>query len=372
MDFDLSPEQEGLLASVRGVLERECPLALTRQLVERGTVPAQPWQSATELHWPALAIPERHGGLGLSFVEVALVVEEHGRFLAPGPLLATVTQFAPLVREAGSEQQQSRFLGAVAAGDLTGALALADEDGRCLAADDSLTARPEGDGWLLDGSRHFVVDGDLADEIAVAARVESGDGVGLFAVPRSAVKTRRGTNLDGSRGLATLEFDRVTIGPDRVLGEPGCCADALARALDEAVAAQALEMVGTCQALFDRTLEYAKHREQFGRPIGSFQAIQHKLVDMFAALEKARSTGYFAALAIAAGDSRRPLAASMAKTSAGDCQRVVAQEAIQIHGGIGFSWEHDVHLFVKRAKSGEALLGTSAEHRARVADLLEI
>jgi alkylation response protein AidB-like acyl-CoA dehydrogenase len=149
-------------------------------------------------------------------------------------------------------------------------------------------------------------------------------------------------------------------------------APALARALELATVALAIEMVGTCRTLFDATLEYAKHREQFGQPIGSFQAIQHKLADLFIALEKAESTGYFAAMTLAEDDPRRALAASMAKVAAGDCQRLLAKEGIQIHGGIGFTWEHDVHLLVKRIKASEALFGTSASHRARIADLLGV
>jgi alkylation response protein AidB-like acyl-CoA dehydrogenase len=372
MDFDIGDEQEELRTSVRAVLERECPIAVVRDLVEKGTVPEQPWRSATELGWPAIAVPERFGGLGLGFVELALVVEEHGRFLAPGPFLATVTQFAPAVREAGTDEQQARFLGGVAAGQLTGALAVSSPAGRCFPPDDSLRARRRGAGWELTGTRHHVIDGDVADEVVVSARVEEGDGVALFVVPRLSLKSARVTSLDASRPIAAIELDGVGVGADRVLGEPGACGPALTRALEEATIALALETVGVCQELFDRTLEYAKHREQFGRPIGSFQAIQHRFADMFADIEKARATGYFAAMAVAEDDPRRALAASMAKVAAGDCQRRVAREGIQIHGGIGFTWEHDVHLFVKRAKTGEALFGTSAVHRARIADLLQI
>ena len=372
MDFDIGDEQEELRTSVRAVLERECPISVVRELVEKGTVPEQPWRSATELGWTAIAVPESFGGLGLGFVELALVVEEHGRFLAPGPFLATVTQFAPALREAGTDEQRGRFLEAVASGQLTGALAVSNEAGGCFLPDDSLRARRVGDAWELEGVRHHVIDGDVAEEVVVSARVGEGDGVALFVVPGRSLKSVRIASFDASRPIAKLEFDGVRVGADRVLGEPGACASALARALEEATVAMALETVGACQTLFDHTLEYAKHREQFGHPIGSFQAIQHKFTDMFAAIEKARETGYFAAMAVAEDDPRRSLAASVAKVAAGDCQRRVAREGIQIHGGLGFTWEHDVHLFVKRAKTGEALFGTSAEHRLRIADLLGI
>ena len=370
MDFEPTAEQAALVESARAVLERECPLARVRELVEKGVAPAEPWRSAGKLGWCGIAVPEALGGAGLGFVELALVVEQHGVVLAPGPFLATTTQFAPLVREAGSAEQQERWLGAVAAGACRGALAVAGASGACFEPDEGLRARPDVRGFVLDGARHFVIEADGADEIGVAARVASGDGVGLFVVPRDAVKAQRLQALDASRSLATLVFDGVHVASDRILGTPGRGAPALTRTLDEAAAALALEMVGTCQALFERTLSYARERRQFGHPIGSFQAIQHALVDALAALEKARAIGHFAAMAIAEDDPRRGLAASMAKASAGDCQRRLAKDGIQIHGGIGFTWEHDVQLFVKRAKSGEALLGGSDWHRERIASLL--
>ncbi len=372
MNFDITDDQEALRASVRSVLERECPIGLVRALVEKGTPAEQPWRSATELGWTGIAVPESCGGLGQGFVEIALVVEELGRFLAPGPFLATVTQFAPTLREAGSDAQREHFLEAVANGQLTGALAVSNAEGCTYPPDASLRAQRDGDAWRIEGTRHHVIDGDVADEIIVSAHVEHGDGVGLFVVPGASAKSERIVSFDASRPLSTLEFDGVRVGDERALGEPGACSTALVRALEEATVALALETVGACQTLFEQTLEYAKHREQFGRPIGSFQAIQHKLADMFAAIEKARDTGYFAAMAIAEDDSRRALGTSVAKVAAGDCQRILAKEAIQIHGGIGFTWEHDVHLFVKRAKTGELLFGTSSEHRARIADLLNV
>src|SRR5439155_2861907 len=159
----------------------------------------------------------------------------------------------------------------------------------------------------------------------------------------------------------------VRVTPDRVLGEPGRAGAALSRAVEQATVALALDAVGACQSIFDIALDHAKQREQFGVPIGSFQAIKHKLADMLVALEKARATAYFAALTIAEDDDRRALAASMAKAAAGDCQRLIAEEGIQLLGGIGYTWEHDMHLYVKRAKTGDALFGTAHHHRAKVA-----
>src|SRR5262249_9386104 len=233
-----------------------------------------------------------------------------------------------------------------------------------------------GDEVELSGAKRYVVEGDAVDELVVVARVagEAGpDGVRAVVVPVSATTTATVHALDGSRRLVHVDLHGVRVGADRVLGDPGTsAAPALRRALEEATVAGALEMVGTAQTIFDTTLEYAKQREQFGVPIGSFQAIKHKFVDMMVALERARSLGYFAALTIAEDDPRRASATSVAKAAAGDCQRLLGKEGIQIHGGIGYTWEHDMHLLVKRMKTGEALFGTSATHRARIADLLDV
>ncbi|MDQ1532480.1 MAG: hypothetical protein QOF28_241, partial [Actinomycetota bacterium] len=212
-------------------------------------------------------------------------------------------------------------------------------------------------------------------ELAVVVRLAGtvgDDGLTLVVVPGSDVKTRAVRTLDGSRAVADVMLDRVRVGPDRVLGPAGGAAPALRRALEEATVALALETVGTCQSIFDVTLEYAKSRQQFGVPIGSFQAIKHKFADMLIALERARATGYYAALTIAADDERRTLAVAVAKAAAGDCQRLLGKEGIQIHGGIGYTWEHDMHLYVKRAKSNDAFFGGTAWHRSRIASLLGI
>ena len=372
MDFEITPEQQDLVDSVRAVLERECPTALVRDIIENGSAPRQPWKSARELGWTAIDVPEAQGGLGLGFHALGLVVEQHGCAIAPGPFLATITQFLPLVREVADAGQQDRFVRAAACGEITGALAIDHGRAALHGLGDSLRARRDGNAWVLDGERRYVLDGDRADEIAVAARVDAGDGVGLFVVPQEAVKAQRMVELDASRPLAHLRFEGVRVEPSRVLGAPGACAPALGRALEQATVAAALECVGTCQTLLDRTVEHAKTRRQFGHPIGFFQAIQHKCVDMFVQVEKARATAYFAMLAVAEDDARRTLAASMAKAAASDCQRIVCKEGIQIHGGMGYTWESDVQLYVKRAKTLDALFGTGPQHRQRVADLLEI
>jgi alkylation response protein AidB-like acyl-CoA dehydrogenase len=364
MELEFTAEQDELRDSVRAVLTRECPMSLVREVVEKGTPAEALWSQMVALGWPALTVPEEHGGLGFGMVELSVVLEELGRVTAPGPFFTTATQFLPMIAEAGSPEQQAQFLGPVASGDLTGTLALGRED---------VTAAPDGGAYRLHGVAPAVVDATAA-EIVVVARIAGGagdDAVGAFVVPSSVVSVTTIASFDPSRPVARVSFENVSIAPDRVLGDPGPeAAAAIRRAIEVATAGLAVDIVGTCQTIFDVTLDYAKEREQFGVPIGSFQAIKHKFADMYIALERARATAYFAALTIAEDDERRSVAVSTAKAAAGDCAALLAKEGIQIHGGIGFTWEHDMHLWVRRVKSGSLLLGTATEHRARIADLI--
>jgi alkylation response protein AidB-like acyl-CoA dehydrogenase len=372
MELEFTPEQEELRDGVRSVLSRECPMSLVRAVVEDGAPATGLWAQMVELGWPALTIAEDLGGLGLGAVELAVVVEELGRVLAPGPFVPTVTQFAPVVRELGTSDQHERFLTPVARGELTATFAITEPGSGIDVRTVRTTAKPSDGGWQIDGRKTGVVGAAEADEIAVVARVGEGESeVATFVVPSSALVLEPVNAFDRTRSLSNLVLDAVSVPADRLLGEPGVSAESgLRRATGEAVVALALETVGTCQTIFDVTLEYAKQREQFGVPIGSFQAIKHKLADMLVALERARATGYFAALAIAEDDDRRAAAASTAKIAAADCQRLLAKEGIQIHGGIGYTWEHDMHLYVRRVKTNAQLLGTEAEHRALLAGLL--
>jgi alkylation response protein AidB-like acyl-CoA dehydrogenase len=372
--LEFTPEQDELRDGVRTVLTGECPMSLVREVVEKGAAADALWSRMVALGWPALTVPVSAGGLGMGAVELAVVVEELGRAVAPSSFVPTVTQFAPVVAEAGSLEQQERFLGAVAAGGCTGTLALVEASGAIDPARIMATAEPDGTSFVLRGTKTMVVEAATADEIVVVARREGTDddaGVGAFVVPQADVRIEPVASLDGSRPLARVALDGVRTGPDRVLGEPGpATATAIRRAVELAVTMLSIETVGVAQTIFDVTLEYAKQREQFGVPIGSFQAIKHKFADMLIALERARATSYFAALTIAEDDDRRAPAASMAKAAAGDCAARLAKEGIQIHGGIGYTWEHDMHLYVRRVKSNAVLLGNAAQHRARVADLI--
>jgi alkylation response protein AidB-like acyl-CoA dehydrogenase len=321
-----------------------------------------------ELGWPALTIAEEHGGLGLGFVEQVLVAEELGRAVVPSPLLATATQFTPAIQALGGPASEAT-LAAVAAGELTGALALA-EDGRWDPATVRASARREGDGWVLDGAKRAVLDGATADRIVVMAR--GADGLGAFVLERGAARAEARTVLDPTMPVADLHLEGVVVGPEGVLARPGepDVERRLHRCVEQAVVAVAAMTVGACRRLYEETIEYAKTREQYDRPIGSFQALKHRMADMYLSVERATALVYFAALTIAEDAPERSLAAAAAKSAAGDCQQLVVQEGLQLHGGIGYTWEHDLHFLLKRAKAGDALFGNAVVHRAGLADLL--
>jgi alkylation response protein AidB-like acyl-CoA dehydrogenase len=368
MDLELSEDEAALRDNVRTVLAGICPSAVVRSAYEGGDPRPTVWRQMVELGWPALTIAEEHGGLGLGFVEQVLVAEELGRAVVPSPLLATATQFTPAIQALGGPASEAT-LAAVAAGELTGALALA-EDGRWDPATVRASARREGDGWVLDGAKRAVLDGATADRIVVIAR--GADGLGAFVLERGAARAEARTVLDPTMPVADLHLEGVVVGPEGVLARPGepDVERRLHRCVEQAVVAVAAMTVGACRRLFEETIEYAKTREQYDRPIGSFQALKHRMADMYLSVERATALVYFAALTSAEDAPERSLAAAAAKSAAGDCQQLVVQEGLQLHGGIGYTWEHDLHFLLKRAKAGDALFGNAVVHRAGLADLL--
>ena len=371
MDLEFSEDEAALRDNVRAVLAGICPPAAVRAVFEGKGDPASVWSRMVELDWPGLGLPEEAGGLGMGYVAVALVAEELGRAVAPGAFLATVTQFAPAVREL---QGPSDLLARVAAGQVTGAVALAEESGWEPAAVVA-TARETAEGWVLAGTKRAVLDGARADEVLVIARAEgtSGpEGLGAFLVEGSDLDATPRPVIDPTLPLADLGLEGVVVPPARVLAPPGAegVPEALERAGQEAIVALAASTVGACRVVFERTVDYAKVREQYGRPIGSFQALKHRMADMFLAVERATALCYFAALTIAEEDPRRAQAASMAKAAAGECQELVARDGLQLHGGIGVTWENDLHFPVKRAITGDTLYGNAVHHRARLAQML--
>jgi alkylation response protein AidB-like acyl-CoA dehydrogenase len=367
VELEFTSEQEELRSSVRSFLEKECPIDLVRAVVESGEPPEKLWSSMVALDWPALAVPEEYGGVGLSIVETAVLVEELGRAVAPGPLLPTVTQFAPMIREVGTEEQRRRFLSGVAAGDLAGTVGLADHPLGSSVDRVSMTAERAEGGWVLDGTKLGVVAPEGTSEVAVVAR--AGEGVGAFVVPAAQAGLAPISSLDASRPLSTVTLDRVMVPDERALGAPGSEASTrgVVRAVEEATLAVALETVGVCDALFQLVLAYVKDRKQFGVPVGSFQAMKHKMSNVFLLVERARALAYFAVAAIEEDTPERGVAVSMAKAASDECQHTVCGESLQSLGGIGFTWEHDAHIFMKRAESNGALFGGSSQHSLAVA-----
>jgi len=375
VDLELSEEESALQDNVRAVLAGVCPPATVRAVYEGKGDVASVWGPMVELDWPALAVPEDLGGIGLGFVEVAIVVEGLGRAVAPGPFLATVTQFLPALRELGAGGDVAPdLIRRVAAGEVTGTVALA-ESGRWEPGAVRSVASEVAGGWALRGRKEAVLDGADADAVVVVARaagMSGRDGLGAFVVPVAELTTHPRRVLDPTLPLTDLELDGVVVPPERVLAAPGAAGvgDALERATQEATVALAIGTVGACRAIFEQTVAYAKVREQYGRPIGSFQALKHRMADMYLAVERAASLCWFAALTIAEEDARRAEAASMAKAAAGECQRLLVKDGLQLHGGIGMTWENDLHFWLKRAIAGDALYGNAAHHRARLAQAL--
>jgi alkylation response protein AidB-like acyl-CoA dehydrogenase len=378
MNLGVSAEQRELRDSVRRFLADRAPMSRVRELMETpDATDRQVWQQAgTQLGLPGIAIPERYGGAGFTVAEQAIVLEELGAALYGGPYLASAVLAATALLAASDEAARRELLPGIASGQTVATLAFTEDDGSWepeairLAATrgGALDGRPDGGGgssWVLDGHKSFVLDGHTADLILVVAAV--GPGLSLFAVdPGAAGLDRRVLpTLDQTRKLARLEFDAV---PGRLIGAPGEAGGVLDRTLDVAAIALAAEQLGGVQRALDMAVGYAKARHQFGRPIGSFQAIKHRCADLLLEVESLRSAVAYAAAAVAENSAEVPVVAALAKAYASDVYFHVAAENIQIHGGIGFTWEHDAHLYFKRAKSSELFLGDASYHREHLAE----
>ena len=366
MEFEFTEDQLELQRAVRDVLDAEAPPELARAVADGQPGAEEFWKTLVDLEWPAMALPEDAGGLGYGWVELAIVLEELGRHAAPGPFVATVTQFAPLVAETAGPGHAAKLLASVASGRTTGTVAVDEGHGTWDPADVRATSRRDGDELVLSGTKHYVVDGATAEEIAAVVRLD-GD-LRVVLVPGASVHAVEVVPIDPGVRHATIALDGVRVPASRLLGD-GDATAAVRRALEESVTAVAAVTVGACQRIFDTINAYAKERIQFGVPIGSFQAVKHKLADMYRDIERARVLVYFAALTLAEDHPDRTLAASMAKAAAGEAQRRCVQDGLQLAGGIGFTWEHDLHLFLRRAKVGELHFGSASRHRRKVARL---
>ena len=364
MNLGVSAEQRELRESVRRFLAERAPLTAVRELMEstHGTDPDVWRQAGTQLGLPGIAVPEEYGGAGFSFAEQAIVLEELGAALFTGPYLASAVLAATALLAGDDEEARKDLLPGIAAGETVATLAFTEDDGSWDPASIRLAAASER-GWRLDGHKSFVLDGHAADLILTVATTDRG--LSLFAVNSGATGlTRRALpTLDQTRKLARLAFDHT---PARLVGEPGAARAVLDHTLDVAAIALAAEQLGGAQRALDMAVEYAKIRQQFGRPIGSFQAIKHRCADLLLEVESLRSAVGYAAAAVAAGSTEVPVLASLVKSYASEVYSHVAGENIQIHGGIGFTWEHDAHLYLKRAKASELFLGDASYHRERL------
>jgi alkylation response protein AidB-like acyl-CoA dehydrogenase len=379
MRLAFTDEQESLRDMVRAFLRDTCPEGEVRRLMDTdGGFDAGVWSQLGDLGLCGLTVPEQFGGAGYTFVELGVVLEELGASLACVPFFSSVVLTQSLLMALDDAAGHSRWLPGLASGATRGAVAFAERSGGWDGRGIQTEAIRDGAGWRLDGAKTFVVDGHTADLVMVLAETDTG--LSVFAVEPDASGLTRSVleTMDQTRKQAGIELSGT---PAVLVGGPGAGSAALARMSDLAAIALATEAVGGARAVLGEAVEYAKVRVQFGRPIGSFQAIKHRCADMLLRVESARSAAYHAlwtASEISSGDSATDdpdelrIAASMAKAYCTEAFAWAAAENIQIHGGIGFTWEHSAHLYFKRATSSQLLFGDPVEHRARLADMIGI
>lgn len=370
MDFGFSDEQDMLREASRRFLDSEMPVTRVRSMLEDDGPGYDPdcWRKAAALGWFGILVPEQHGGAGQSLVDAVVVAEELGRTVQPGPYLPTMVA-SMAIAEFGTAEQQASILPSVADGSTV--LAWSAPPGFGDALDNAITVRAVGDELILDGATSLVQDAHVADQLLLTAR--DGDGLCQVLVPARSpgLDIRVLKTLDLARRLCAVELDGVRVPSSARLGV-GDATEAADRQVAAALVLQCAEAVGGAERLLEMTVAYAKDRVQFGRPIGSFQAIKHKCANMLVWVEASKSATYYAALAVQDRLPETSLAASIAKSYVGQAYPDVAGEALQIHGGIGFTWEHDVHLYLRRAKSNEVLLGDPAWHRERICQLVGV
>jgi alkylation response protein AidB-like acyl-CoA dehydrogenase len=378
MNFGFTEEQEMIRSQAAEFFKQEYPIALARELLndEHGFNDVL-WKKMSALGWCSLVFPEEYRGAGLTFVELTVLLEQMGRALVPGSFFSTVVLGGLIIQETATTEQKSNWLEAIAEGKLKATLAHIEPGGSSHTAGVlSVIAERDAKGYVINGTKLFVPDAHVSDLIICTARTSSSsiseEGISLFAIDR----TSDGLNLtalktmDQTRRVYEVTFDRLHVPADRMLGEIGSAWPVLEKVFTRATIGICAEMVGGAQKMLEMCVDYAKQRVQFGRPIGSFQAIQHKCADMLLFIESARSAVYAAACSASENSKDTALLASVAKAYTNDACRFVAGEAIQVHGGMGFTWEHDAHLYFKRAKADEFSFGDTSYHRARVAELI--
>jgi alkylation response protein AidB-like acyl-CoA dehydrogenase len=367
MEFDLTETQKLFKRSARELFTKECPPLLVRETGKSVPHSENMWRHLAEQGWTGLIFDEEIGGLGLGMVELAVAFEEMGYALVPGPFLSTVPLAGALIDRAGSRSQREKYLGGICEGTVRAAVALLEESAAWDPDGINLHAAETANGLTLSGKKLFVTDADKADLIIVAAR--AGSGLVLVIAERNApgITVNPMPGIDELRPLFEVVCENVSIPESQLMAAGDEARRALGYAMDVATLALSAEMVGGMQWILDASVEYAKTRKQFGKPIGQFQAVQHHLADVLLMTESARSAVYYAAWAMGAEPERAPLAVSIAKMYASDAYREAGNLGIQVHGGIGFTWDHEIHFYYKRAKSSELMFGDAIFHRERIA-----
>jgi alkylation response protein AidB-like acyl-CoA dehydrogenase len=378
MDITLNEDQVEIARQARRFCENEAPMDYVRAMFEdeRGFT-EEIWKKVVEMGWTAMLIPEDYDGLNMEVLDLAIVLEEMGRSVFPGPFFSTVMLAAEAIKAAGNDEQKKQYLSGIAAGELRGSLALHEPDSGADIGHIQIDARADGDGYLLNGTKLFVPDAHVADFVVCAARTEAGSdparGISLFLVNLNTdgVSVSLLPTMDGTRKLCEVTFKDIQVSQDRILGEPNKGWGPLREALQRAQVGLCAECVGGAQRAMEIATEYATVRVQFDQPIGSFQAIKHRCAQMFVEVESARSILYWAAWAQDHGDDNEAaIAASVAKSYCSEVYRSASASCLQVLGGTGFSWEHDIHLYIKRAKANEVALGDPVYHREQVAQLI--
>lgn len=371
MLFGLTETQQTLKNTVRKFLAAECPLAEVRKMMETETAfdPAL-WTKMAEQGWTGIIFPEEHGGFGMGMVEMVATLEEMGRALLPGPFFSTVLMAGTVLDSAGDDAQKEKYLGPICRGEAKATVAFLEGSASWDPDAVRLNASAGGGGYTLDGLKLFVPDAAVADFVICVARL-AGE-LALFVVPSNTAGLRVTfmPTMDATRKLYEVSFKGVAIGRENLLAYGIRAQSALKRARDIATVGLVAEMTGGMQRLLEITVEYAKTRKQFGRPIGQFQAVQHQCADMLLYTESSRSAAYYAAWALHEGIPEAHLSVAVAKAYASDAYREVGNRAIQVHGGMGFTWENDSHLYYRRAKASEIAFGDAAYHRERVAQMV--
>lgn len=367
MEFDLSKPQRLMQKSARDLFARTCPAKKVRELMTADTaLDPELWSAVAEQGWLGIHLSESSGGLGLGVVDLAVVGEEMGRACFPGPFLGTVWA-ATLIAEANPA---SKYLQSLTAGESKGAVAFLEADASWDLPAVHMQAKQDGKGYQITGRKSFVSDAGVADVIVCVAR--AGADLALFTVPAktTGVSIKPTPGLDQTRKLYDVAFEGVNVGADGVLAVGEAADRTLVRSMQVATLLVCADMLGGMQWIIEDAVEYAKTRQQFGKPIGSFQAVQHMCADMLLWTESSRSAILFAAWTLDVEPKSAARAVSTAKVYTSDASREVANRGVQVHGGIGFTWEHDLHLYCKRSKASEILFGDASHHRAQLADMV--